>query len=105
MAPFRTLLMNKEVYIKIEGRVQGIGFRWWAVHKAEEISGISGWVRNAADGSVEILMRGEEENIDAMILACHKGPALSRVDRVSFIVGRISSWLPPIEDGKFVRSY
>ena len=40
--------MEKEVYIKIEGRVQGIGFRWWAIHKAEEISGISGWVRNAA---------------------------------------------------------
>ena len=60
-------------------------------------------MRNAPDGSVEILMSGEEEKIDAMILACHKGPSLARVDRVSFIVGRVSSFLPPIEVGKFVR--
>lgn len=60
----------KEVYIRIKGRVQGIGFRYWAVNKAREI-GVSGWVHNAADGSVEILMRGEENNIDTMILACH----------------------------------
>ncbi len=36
----------KEVYIKIRGRVQGIGFRWFAVHEAKRIGGISGWVRN-----------------------------------------------------------
>ena len=52
--------MNKEVLLKIKGRVQGIGFRYWAVKKAREIGGISGWVHNEADGSVEILMRGEE---------------------------------------------
>ena len=68
--------MEKEVYLKIKGRVQGIGFRWWAVKTAEEIGGISGWVHNAADGSVEILMSGEEDNIDRMILACHAGPPL-----------------------------
>ena len=95
--------MDREVYIKIQGRVQGIGFRCWAIKTAEEIGGISGWVRNAPDGSVEILMSGEEEKIDAMILACHQGPSLARVDRVSFIVGRVSSFLPPIEVGKFVR--
>lgn len=96
---------EKEVYIKIEGRVQGIGFRYWAIQTAEKIGGISGWVRNAPDGSVEVLMRGAEEKVDEMIVACHKGPMLARVDRVKFIVGRISSWLPPIEDGKFVRAY
>ena len=94
----------KEVYIKIKGRVQGIGFRYWAVHKAREIGGISGWVHNAADGSVEILMNGEEKAIDDMILACHRGPSLARVDSVEFIVGRLSSFLPPIEDGVFKRA-
>ena len=44
--------MDREVYIKIQGRVQGIGFRYWAIKTAEEIGGISGWVRNAPDGSV-----------------------------------------------------
>ena len=93
----------KEVYIRIKGRVQGIGFRYWTVKKAQEIGGVSGWVHNAADGSVEVLMRGEEDKIDAMSLACHKGPMLARVDKVEFIVGRISSFLPPIEEGVFKR--
>lgn len=93
----------KEVYIRIKGRVQGIGFRYWAVKKAAEIGGISGWVHNAADGSVEVLMSGEEANVDAMILACHKGPILSRVDKVEFVVGRMSSFLPTVEEGIFRR--
>lgn len=93
----------KEVYIKIKGRVQGIGFRYWAVKKAEEIGGISGWVHNAADGSVEVMMSGDEAKIDEMIIACHKGPMLSRVDSVNFVVGQISSFLPPIVDGVFRR--
>lgn len=97
-------MTEKEVYIRIEGRVQGVGFRYWAVKKAQEIGGISGWVHNAANGSVEILMRGNEKNVDNMILACHKGPSLARVDKVEFIVGRISSFLPPIEVGVFKRA-
>ena len=95
--------MQKEVFIKIQGRVQGIGFRRWAVSEAEKIGGISGWVHNEADGSVEIMMRGEESNIDKMILACHSGPEFARVDRVSFVIGRWSSFLPPITDGVFKR--
>ena len=59
--------MQKEVFIKIHGRVQGIGFRRWAVAEAEKIGGISGWVHNETDGTVEIMMRGEEDNIDKMI--------------------------------------
>lgn len=93
----------KEVYIKIKGRVQGIGYRWFAVNEAKRIGGLSGWVHNAADGSVEILMRGAEDKIDEMILACRRGPSLARVDSVDFIVGRISSFLPEIEDGVFKR--
>ena len=95
--------MIKEVYIKIRGRVQGIGFRWWAVKNAQEIGGISGWVRNVEDGSVEIMMSGEEDKLDKMLLACHNGPPLSRVDRVEFVVGRWSGFLPPIEEGVFKR--
>ncbi len=92
----------KDVYIKIKGRVQGIGFRYWAVKTAQELD-LSGWVRNEADGSVEILMAGEEEMVDKMILACHRGPMLARVDAVDFIVGRRSGFLPPIETGIFKR--
>lgn len=95
--------MKKEVFIKISGRVQGVGFRHWAVAKAEEIGGISGWVHNEFDGSVEILMSAEEDKIDKMILACQKGSAFSRVDKVEFVVGRRSGFLPPIEEGVFKR--
>lgn len=95
--------MKKEVFIKIKGRVQGIGFRRWAVAKAQEIGGISGWVHNESDGSVEILMSGEEERLDQMILACQKGSMFSRVDKVEFVIGRRSSFLPPVEQGVFKR--
>lgn len=95
--------MIKEVFIKIYGRVQGIGFRYWTVKTADRIGGISGWVHNDTDGTVEIMMRGEEAALDQMIVACHQGPALARVDQVVFITGRWSGFLPPIEEGKFIR--
>ncbi len=93
----------KEVYLKIEGRVQGIGYRRWAVNKALDIGGISGWVRNEDDGSVEILMRGEEDLINKMIAACYDGPLFARVDRISFLPGVKNYFLPPVKEGTFVR--
>lgn len=48
-------------------------------------------------------MRGAEDKIDEMILACRRGPSLARVDSVDFIVGRVSSFLPEIEEGVFKR--
>lgn len=93
----------KEVYLKIEGRVQGIGYRRWAVAKAQDIGGISGWVRNEDDGSVEILMCGEEDNINEMIKYCYRGPMFARVDKISFLSGVRNYFLPQIEPGKFIR--
>ncbi len=48
------------------GRVQGVGFRFYAVNKARQI-GLTGWVENLEDGSVEMEAQGEEEQIDALI--------------------------------------
>lgn len=93
----------REVYLKIEGRVQGIGFRRWAISKALEIGGVSGWVRNEDDGSVEILMRGEDDKINQMVQACYDGPMFARVDRISFLPGVKNYFLPPIEEGRFIR--
>ena len=93
----------KEVYLKIEGRVQGIGYRRWAVSKAREIGGISGWVRNEDDGSVEILMSGEDENINNMISACYSGPMFARVDKISYMHKINNYFLPTIKEGVFVR--
>ena len=91
----------KEVYLKIEGRVQGIGYRRWAVSKALEIGGISGWVRNEDDGSVEILMSGEDDKINQMIQSCYQGPFLARVDRILFLPGVSNYFLPQIEQNVF----
>lgn len=91
----------REVYIKIEGRVQGIGYRRWAVRKALEIGNISGWVRNEDDGSVEILMNGEDEAIEQMIQACYQGPMFARVDKISFVSKMQNFFLPPIKEGIF----
>lgn len=67
--------------LRVEGRVQGVGFRWWAVDEAQRL-GLSGWARNRADGSVEILAIGEPAGIAALEQACADGPPAARVAAV-----------------------
>lgn len=69
------------VSLRIEGHVQGVGYRWWAVGEAQAL-GLSGWARNRADGSVEILAVGESAAIDALEQACASGPPAARVTAV-----------------------
>ena len=59
--------------LRIVGRVQGVGYRWWAVQTATAL-GLAGWVRNRRDGSVEVLALGEAAALDALETACHHGP-------------------------------
>jgi acylphosphatase len=66
----------------IQGRVQGVGYRWWAVGRAREL-GLAGWVRNCADGTVEALAIGAPEAIAAFARACEVGPAHARVEAVA----------------------
>lgn len=91
----------REVYLKIKGRVQGVGFRWFVVRTAKEIGGLSGWVRNAEDGTVEVLVKGSVEDVERLVLACHKGPLWSRVDDVLFLPSVTNGFLPLITDGIF----
>lgn len=59
------LKVGKHIYFY--GRVQGVGFRYYAVQKAGQL-GLAGWVRNRYDGSVEMEVEGAETDIDQMIL-------------------------------------
>lgn len=59
------LKVRKHIYFY--GRVQGVGFRYYAVQKAGQL-GLAGWVRNWYDGSVEMEVEGAETDIDQMIL-------------------------------------
>lgn len=63
------------------GHVQGVGFRWHVASAARAL-GVSGWVRNADDGSVEVLASGPLATLDALEAAVREGPPGSAVDRV-----------------------
>ena len=73
--------MALQARLAITGRVQGVGYRDWALATAQRL-GLSGWVRNRADGSVEALVVGDDEAVGRMIEACRRGPSLARVDAV-----------------------
>ena len=79
--------MGDEIAIRvvIEGRVQGVWYRGWTMDQADEL-GLSGWVRNRRDGSVEALFAGDEGVVRRMIELCWEGPPLARVERVTEVV-------------------
>ena len=68
----------------ISGRVQGVGFRCFVVRQAERLN-IQGWTRNLADGRVEVLAAGRDEDLLEFEEAISNGPRLSRVDNVEKI--------------------
>jgi acylphosphatase len=67
--------------IIIFGRVQGVGYRHWAVGQAQAL-GLDGYVRNLPDRSVEAVVSGSEEAVMSFAGACRRGPRLAAVDRV-----------------------
>jgi acylphosphatase len=76
MAPLRA------VHLRVIGRVQGVGYRAWALETAARL-GLRGWVRNRRDGSVEALVIGAEDEVGAMIEACREGPFAARVTELA----------------------
>ncbi len=69
------------VRVRVSGRVQGVWFRAWTERTALEL-GVSGWVRNAPDGTVEALIGGSADAVKQMVARLHDGPDMARVDRV-----------------------
>jgi acylphosphatase len=73
------------------GRVQGVGFRWWARTTAAAL-GLRGTVRNLADGTVEVSVAGPPNRVDEFLHALRSGPPQARVDAIRQIPVR---HLPP----------
>ncbi|HDP25429.1 MAG TPA: acylphosphatase [Deltaproteobacteria bacterium] len=71
----------KAALLTIHGRVQGVWFRASTQEKAIE-HGVTGWVRNTSDGSVEAHVQGEDAAVEKLILWCHTGPSGARVEQV-----------------------
>ena len=70
------------VRVRVTGRVQGVAFRWHAQQEATRL-GLTGWVRNEVDGSVELHIEGAHEAVGSMVEWCHHGPPAARVRDVA----------------------
>jgi acylphosphatase len=69
------------VHLVIRGRVQGVGFRYFAVREARRL-GVSGVVRNRADGAVEVEAEGDRPSLERLVEALRVGPQAARVASV-----------------------
>jgi acylphosphatase len=67
--------------LRIYGRVQGVGFRYWFADRARELK-LTGWVRNVFDRSVEAVVLGPPEAVEKMIECAKTGPDDARVERI-----------------------
>lgn len=75
---------RRTVRLRIEGRVQGVGYRAFVERTAATL-GLDGWVRNRRDGGVEAVVSGDPGDIEKLIDTCRVGPSASRVDRVEIL--------------------
>jgi len=71
----------EEIVAVVHGKVQGVWFRAWTRDIAREL-GVTGWVRNLSDGTVETLAQAEQGVLDQFIERLHDGPPLARVTEV-----------------------
>ncbi len=71
----------KRLRVVISGLVQGVWFRGWVIDEAHA-RGLSGWVRNRRDGTVEAVFQGAPEAVEAMVAACWNGPPAAHVHHV-----------------------
>ena len=85
----------KRVELLIEGMVQGVGFRYYAYQKAQQLR-VTGWVRNLPDGRVQVLAEGEEIVLKEFIAELKAGPNFAAVQNIditwSELTGQFSSF-------------
>ncbi|MBC7172164.1 MAG: acylphosphatase [Polyangiaceae bacterium] len=72
---------QKRIHLVVRGRVQGVFYRASAQREARQ-NGLTGWVKNRNDGSVEMVVEGEEDQVKDFLNWAQHGPATARVDKV-----------------------
>jgi acylphosphatase len=72
------------VHVRIDGVVQGVGYRTWAESHATQLE-LTGWVRNRHDGSVEAVFQGSPDQVDEMLRLCERGPLDARVSSIELL--------------------
>ncbi len=72
---------RRAVRVLVRGRVQGVGFRWFVARAARDLA-VTGSVRNAEDGSVEVVAAGAAEQVEKLIAALRRGPSQAAVQSV-----------------------
>ena len=88
---------TRAVRVVVRGSVQAVGFRWNCAEKARML-GVSGWVKNLDDGSVEAWFEGTPDAVDAMIAWCRVGPRWATVSGVT-----VADWVPEGRVGFSIR--
>ena len=73
--------MAKQIHCLVRGRVQGVFFRSSTQREAKRL-GLTGWVKNLADGTVEVVAEGEDEALRELLGWLQRGPTAARVERV-----------------------
>jgi len=73
--------MTQSVILTIQGRVQGVGFRYFVMQKAG-IFNVNGFVKNQLNGNVYVEAEGEREQLELFIYACQQGPSHAWVEKV-----------------------
>jgi len=76
--------MKARVHVLISGKVQGVWYRASTKQKADEL-GLTGWVKNTAEGNVEAVFEGEKTRIDEMITWCWTGPPRAQVSDIKIL--------------------
>jgi len=71
------------LHAKVEGRVQGVGFRYFVLDNAQPL-GITGWARNRWDGTVEVVAEGLREDLEILLGALRRGPRRRTTSGVDF---------------------
>ncbi len=92
-------MAQETVHIRIQGRVQGVFYRQWTMSEARA-RGLSGWVRNRVDGSVEAVFKGETDVISDMVRACKRGSPRAFVTKVEYQLAPDAE-MEPVVDGVF----